>query len=117
MQEIVCNDMALSSIAEQVKHHVCEQFQLEEEKVEAMLPTFFTTLQEHVHELEEGLQANDPAAIGRVGHMLKGALLNLGLDDMAEIAHSLEMEGKAGRSDVDFSGLVWELKEKMGGIL
>lgn len=107
----------MSPLVEHIKCHICNHFQLKEDKVDVMLPTFLTTLQDHVQNLEDALESNDTKSLGRLGHALKGALLNLGLDDVAEIAHTIEIEGKAGSDHADFSGLVTRLKEEMGEIL
>lgn len=105
--------MSLSPLLEQVKCHIREHFQLEEDKVDAMMPAFLTTLQNHMQNLENALEVNDPVTLGRLGHAMKGALLNLGLDDMADIAHAIENEGKSENGDADFTGMVTLLKEKM----
>ena len=109
--------MALSPLLEKVKHHICAHFQLEEEKVVSMLPVFLTTLQNHMQNLEKALESKDPEIIGRQGHALKGALLNLGIDDMADTAHLIEVEGKSGNSKADFAGMVNHLKENLAEIL
>ncbi len=109
--------MTLSPLVEHIKCHICNHFQLEGDKVDAMLPTFLTTLQDHVQNLEDALGSNDTESLGRLGHTLKGALLNLGLDDVAEIAYTIEIEGKAGSDNTDFPGLVTRLKEEMSEIL
>ncbi|MBU1138456.1 MAG: Hpt domain-containing protein [Proteobacteria bacterium] len=88
-----------------------------EDTVDAMLPAFLTTLQNHMQNLEDALALNDPATLGRLGHALKGALLNLGLDDLADIAHTIEIEGKSGSSDADYASMVIRLKVKMAEIL
>jgi len=107
----------MSPLLERVRYHICDHFQLPEDKVDAMLPAFLTTLQNHMKNIEDALGANDPATIGRMGHALKGALLNFGLDDMADIANMIEDEGKSGNSGADFSGMVQRLKEKLAEIL
>ncbi len=82
-----------------------------------MMPAFLTTLQDHMQNLEDALGAGDPETLGRLGHALKGALLNLGLDDMADIAHIIESEGRSGSREADFAGMVTRLKEKLAEIL
>ena len=104
-------------LLEQITNYVCEHFQLEEDKVALMLPTFLTSLQNHLQNLEEAVGERDPEAIGRAGHALKGALLNLGLDDMAEIALKIESEGTSGNSAADYASLLKRLREKMVEIL
>jgi histidine phosphotransfer protein HptB len=109
--------MSLSPLLEQVRCHICDRFQLGEDTVDGMLPAFLATLQNHMRNLEDALGDNDPKNLGRLGHALKGALLNFGLDDMADIANKIEIEGKSGNSGADFTGMVNRLKEKMADIL
>ena len=82
-----------------------------------MLPTFLTTLQSHIDDLENSLDVSETLTIAKAGHKLKGALLNLGLDDSAAIAKRIELEGKADNQDVDYAELVRQLKEKLNEIL
>lgn len=82
-----------------------------------MMPVFLNTLQNHMQNLEDALGAGNPETLGRLGHALKGALLNLGLDDMADIAHIIENEGMSGSHEADFAGMVAQLKEKLAEIL
>lgn len=94
-----------------------ENYKLPAEKVSEMLPTFLEVLQSHMNRMEKAVEEGDSQMIGSVGHILKGALVNLGLDDFAEIAQTIESEGKAGTRDVDFLELVAQLKENMAEIL
>ena len=109
--------MTQQSLAEQVRKYVRVQYQLPVEKVALMLPTFLEVLKNHLNDLESVLDDGEPMAIGRVGHTLKGALLNLGLAEIAEIAASIETEGKLGNKDFEYAVLVARLREKLEEIL
>ncbi|HID69760.1 MAG TPA: Hpt domain-containing protein [Desulfobacterales bacterium] len=109
--------MSQLSVTDRVTAFLCEYYKLPAEKVADMLPTFLNVLQNHMIKMEKTVAEGDIQSIGNVGHTLKGALMNLGLDDFAEIAQTIEREGKAGRSEVDYSGLVDQLKENMAEIL
>ncbi len=105
------------SLTDRVTSFLGEHYKLSDEKVTDMLPTFLSVLQNHMRDMERVLGQNDVQAIGRLGHTLKGALLNLGLNDFAEIAKSIEIAGKEGSREVDYRGLVVQLKENMSEIL
>ncbi len=105
------------TLTDRVSRFLCEHYKLSDDKVAAMLPTFLSVLQNHIWDMERVLEQKDVRAIGKVGHTLKGALMNLGLDDFAAIAQSIEIAGKEGRREFDFQGLVAQLKENMSEIL
>ena len=109
--------MAQLSLKDRVSVFLCDYYKLPAEKVVDMLPTFFEVLQNHMINLEKTVEEGDAQIIGRAGHTLKGALMNLGLDDFAEIAQAIERDGKAGRCRVDYSDLVERLKENLAEIL
>ncbi len=109
--------MTEQSLSKQVETHVCKQYQLPVEKVAVMLPAFLEVLKNHLNDLEKALDGDEPEDIGRVGHTLKGALLNLGLPGIAEIAANIEREGKLGRKNFDFAEPVAQLREKLKEIL
>ncbi len=109
--------MVQQSLTDRVSAFLCDYYKLPEEKVADMLPTFLDVLQNHIINMEKTVKEGDIHTIGRVGHTLKGALMNLGLDDFAEIAKTIEKEGKAGRWGVDYSSLVDQLKENLAEIL
>ena len=67
--------------------------------------------------LEEALKENNPASIGEVGHTIKGAFLNLGLEDCASIALQIEKQGKAGDHTTNYRKLVEDLRLKINPIL
>ncbi len=105
------------SLSDRVEKHVRDFYQLPVEKVAVMLPSFLAVLKNHLNDLEKVLEGGDPIGIGRVGHTLKGALLNLGLAEIAEIAASIEREGESGRTDFDFTEAVSRLKVELKEIL
>lgn len=109
--------MAQSTILDQISKYLCDHYKLSAEEVESMLPTFLTTLQSHILDLENSLDAFETLSLAKAGHKLKGALLNLGLDDSAAIAKRIELEGAADNQAVDYAELVGQLKEQLKEIL
>lgn len=75
-----------------------------------MLPGFIETLATHLQNLENRLAENDLVKIGKTAHTFKGALLNLGMEDCAQIASLIEEQGKAGSVSTNFHKLVADLR-------
>lgn len=100
-----------------IKTYLEEQFNLPAEQVEMLLPSFIATLGQHMQNLESALAENNPTSIGAVGHTIKGAFLNLGLEDCASIALRIEESGKAGDLATNYKQLVDELRLKLNTVL
>jgi len=75
-----------------------------------MLPGFIETLAGHLQNLENRLVENDPSTIGKAAHTIKGALLNLGMEECAQLASLIEQKGKAGSVSMDFKKLIADLR-------
>ncbi len=116
-ESVDINHMPGLSLSDRVGEHVCEHYQLSVEKVAVMLPTFLNVLQDHIQNLDNALANDDIQAIGIVGHTLKGALLNLGLFDIADIARCLEMKRETDSREVDYAELAAQLREQLKEIL
>ncbi len=99
-----------------IKTYLAEQFNLPAEQIEMMLPSFISTLDLHMQNLESALEENNPVSIGKVGHTIKGAFLNLGLSDCANIALRIEESGKADDHETNYKQLVEELRLKINPV-
>ena len=102
---------------EHIKSYLADQFNLPAEQIEMLMPSFIATLGTHMQSLEEALAADNLASLGEIGHTIKGAFLNLGLDDCADIALQIEKGGKAGDTTINYSQLVEELRRMLQPIL
>jgi HPt (histidine-containing phosphotransfer) domain-containing protein len=100
-----------------IKTYLTEQFNLPSEQIDMLLPSFISTLGTHMQNLQRALDENNPASIGKVGHTIKGAFLNLGLEDCADIALCIEERGKAGDHAADYKQLVEDLRRKIDPVL
>lgn len=109
--------MSNSTMQIQIQEYLCERFSLPAEQVAQMMPGFMTALCEHMENLEAALGSGDLLAIGKAGHTLKGALLNLGLAEAADLAMEIEIKGKSGDSQTDYSGLVASLHKLIEPVL
>ena len=101
----------------QIKSYLFNQFSLSEEQVSEMLPSFITTLSGHMTNLEKAFANGNLEVLGKSGHTIKGAFLNLGLADCAEIALQIERQGKEGDLSTDYARLVADLRKKIDVII
>ena len=102
---------------EQIKNHIQRQFGLPEEQVEEMIPIFLATLAEHLKNLEQTVDGGNYLEIGAAAHTIKGALLNLGLSESAELALSIEQKGKSAESGADFRTILDALRSQLDDYL
>lgn len=99
-----------------IRNHLQTAYLLDDEKTEQMIPTLLTVLNEHMTMLEEVHAEGDLEKLGRAGHAVKGALLNIGLSDLADQAFRIEQHGKSGDSGFDYRRLIIELKAAVNTI-
>jgi len=109
--------MAQKLTKEQIVSHLTDQFGLSLEQINAMLPSFITTLGSHLHNLESALIEEDLILLGRMGHTIKGAFLNLGLEECAAIALQIEKKGKEGDISTNYRQLVEDLRLRVNPLL
>ena len=102
---------------EDIRVHLAEQFSLPRDQIEMMLPSFLTTLGAHMKNLENALAENNPMLLGKAGHTIKGAFLNLGLGDCAKVALCIEENGKQGDISTDYRSLVEDLRMRINPLL
>ena len=100
-----------------IRKYLCSRFQFPDEQVDQMLPSFITTLGDHMQGLENALRAGDLVELGKKGHTMKGALLNLGLHDSAEIALEIEVKGREQDESADYASLVKKLRAGLEPLL
>ncbi len=81
---------------------------LEYEFVRGLMVKFVNNSANIIKSLRERIGAHDSEGIARIAHMLKGAAGNLGLEDIAREAESIEMAARA-REEIDYSGKVDKL--------
>jgi len=96
-----------------IKEHMKSSYLLSDEKIAEILPGFLATMKNHLDNLEEKLAKGEPAELGVAGHTIKGALLNLGLFELADTAHIIEQRGKLLDTDTDYITLVDHLKQQI----
>lgn len=94
---------------ETIKHHLKTAYLLSEEKTETMIPVFVATLRAHMNRLAELADAGDLEQLARTSHAVKGALLNMGLNDLAQTAFAIEQHCKNGDRTSDHRALITDL--------
>jgi HPt (histidine-containing phosphotransfer) domain-containing protein len=82
---------------QRVKEHLCQVYGLGMDDVEELYELGRQTVTSVLGRLEEAFLRADAQEVADAGHMLKGALFNMGLAELAEQARELELTGKAGR--------------------
>ena len=93
-----------------IRQHLQTTYLLDEKKAEAMIPVFINTLKEHVDHLAEQVSNGSMEDLSRAIHAVKGALLNMGLTDLAKTAYVIERESKKGNTNLDFQNIVTDLQ-------
>ena len=102
---------------DQIKNYLCSRFKLPPEQVEEMIPSFTVTLGEHVEVLEAAVESMDYEELARAGHTIKGALLNLGINDAADISLKIEQGGRDNNQDIDYAELVAQIRDILNPII
>lgn len=95
---------------QRVKAHLKAAYLLSDEKIEAMIPIFLATLHTHMNRLAELVAAGETEQLARASHAVKGALLNIGLLDLAETAAAIEKHCKNGTSPDNYRELINDLQ-------
>ena len=89
-----------------IRAHLKEQFGFSSAQLDKMIPTIIQTLTDYMAELDKAAESGSLEEIGRISHMMKGALLNSGLLDSAELAREIEIKAKAGAEQTEFKTII-----------
>jgi len=100
-----------------IKDYLKKQFKLEYSQIETLLPGLLHALAQHMENMQKALSSGDLEQLGKAGHTMKGALLNLGLKECAEIAYEIELKSRAAEDSTDFNHLVVSLQEQLAEYL
>ena len=102
--------MDRTAYLETMKQHLKTAYLLSDEKTATMIPVFVSTLRTHVNRLAELAACGDMQQLSRASHAVKGALLNMGLADLAATAHTLEIHCQSGDCSFDYQALIADLQ-------
>ena len=100
-----------------IRAHMKKQFGLSHEQIDALLPSFLDTLAGYLKELGAHFAGGRQEEVGRVAHTTKGALLNLGLHEQAELAKHIELKAKGGVELVEVEPEIRKLKAALKPLL
>lgn len=100
-----------------IKDHLLQKFHLPIEQIEAMLPDFLSALEGHMENLQAALAGGNLYKLGKAAHTIKGAFLNLGLPECADIALRIEERGKAEDSTENYQELVNQLENMLKDVM
>lgn len=100
-----------------IREHLSTAYLLPEEKIEIVLPRFLESLQALIRDLERTAETESREALGRAGHCIKGALLNLGLKELAAVAFVLEQSSRTADLEPDCARSIAELKKEISKIV
>lgn len=99
---------------ETIREHLRTAYHLSDEKIDAVLPRFLSTLCTWMTKLEKlADDGNSREDISRAGHALKGALLNLGLMNLADKAFQVEQFDKQTGRNIEHKKIIAELKDEI----
>lgn len=100
-----------------IREHLSSAYLLADHRIEAVMPGFLATVNKLMSELDamDMTQKND--ALSRTGHAMKGALLNLGLRELADKAFSIEKHEQFCATELDRTRLIDELRREIKKIV
>ncbi len=96
-----------------IRRHMRSAYLMNDAKVAELLPGFLQVLQQHLDRLQESLLSGDIQALGHSSHTIKGALLNLGLVDLAAVALRIEEGCRHGNRQTNYRALVAMLEQEI----
>ena len=108
--------MQQSEYHEKIKKHLHSAYLLSDDKIENVLPRFIASLQTLMDNLERVFQTEEGDSLSKAGHALKGALLNLGLNELAEKAFTIEKQGHDLGEKTEIAALISELRKEVNSI-
>ncbi len=84
-------EITTNNMRQQAFNHLKQKYGLAEQVIETLLTKASVTLAESLQSLQMAAEANDREKAKDVAHALKGALLNLGLDELSAQAKIIEL--------------------------
>ena len=95
---------------EMIKTHLKTAYLLSDDRIETMIPIFLATLHTHMNRLAELAAQGETEQLAQASHAVKGALLNIGLLDLAQTASAIEKQCKSGAGPDNYQELITELQ-------
>lgn len=109
--------MQRAEYQQKIENHLRSAYLLSDDKIKKVLPQFFANLKSLMNDLEKYSNSENKEALSRTGHTMKGALLNLGLLQLADIAFAIEKFDALQDNTTDVVKLITELRDELGKII
>jgi histidine phosphotransfer protein HptB len=101
----------MSNYYKQSFNHLKQLYKLDDEKITNFLGNTVVNLKKDVQSLQNAMGDNDLGKLQKIGHSLKGALVNLGLQDLSEQAKNIE---QTTLLDTDSENIVRNFVQQIG---
>lgn len=103
--------------ADVLRKHFKSNYDLEGDQVDLMLESSSQSLKKSLAGLYEALdQENNLEELAKLGHNVKGVLLNMGELEWAEVAKKIELAAAAGKK-TNYRSMVEHIHEGVKGVL
>ncbi|MBM9603207.1 Hpt domain-containing protein [Desulfopila inferna] len=109
--------MGYLKFSSRIKTYLAHHFKLPEEQIELMLPEFKKTLSSHMENLERIYRQDSLIDLQKAAHTIKGAFLNLGLQECAELAKKIEYGAADNDTTVDYAALIDRMRHIVDDIV
>ena len=98
-----------NSVLDRVMRHLRDFYGINREECVDIMKSYGQTTATTLDNLRKAIEQNIPADIGQCAHSLKGGLLNLGMNELADTAYDLEKNSDV-KSQQDQQELLAELE-------
>ncbi len=98
-------------LPEDIEKHLVAEYGLPKENVKMMLDASKQSLTENIALAVESVANGDSKTLLRAAHSMKGALLNLGQKEVADVAGALEKIAESPDSQDQFLEYIADLKD------
>ncbi len=103
--------------ADVLREHFKSNYNLVGDQIDLMLESSSISLKKSLAGLYEALdQENNLEELAKLGHNVKGVLLNMGEPEWAEVAKKIELAAAAGKK-IDYRNMVEHIHEGVKGVL
>ncbi len=105
-----------NNIRHQVKDYMRSLYGLDDEQIENMMVTAQKTLKENFSAAVSAFKQGNYEDLRFFAHTIKGSLLNLGLNDLSELAKRIEFSAKGDKKE-NFHELLSRLNDGISGLI
>jgi len=103
-------------ISDQIRTHLHQAYNLDDDRIEALLPGFLAALSGYLDEMDAALTSQNRQELVRAVHRVKGALVNLGLEQLAGQTQSLEATVRQQDTNINDRHIMDQARSLIGEI-